>query len=67
MSTSTLPVEDVLVRLQVGLERADVLPVAIGDEAVERLAVLQQGGKDLGGEVDRPPGSIASRTLGSST
>ena len=46
-------VEDVLVRGQVALEGADVLPVALGDGAVERLARVEQGREHLRGEVDR--------------
>ena len=53
MSTCDLAVEDVLVGPHVGLERADVLPVALGDGAVERLAVVEQLREDLAGEVDR--------------
>ena len=46
-------VEDVLVRRQVALEGADVLPVALGDGAEERLAGVEQGREHLRGEVDR--------------
>jgi hypothetical protein len=50
-----LAVEDVLVGREVGLERADVLPVALGDGAEERLARGEERGEDLAGEVDRRP------------
>ena len=49
-----LAVEHVLVGLDVGLEGADVLPVALGHVAEERLAGLEQGGEHVGREVDRP-------------
>ena len=48
-----LAIEDVLVRLQVGVERAHVLPVALRREAVERLALLEELREDLRGEVDQ--------------
>ena len=49
-----LPVEDVLVGAQVGLEGADVLPVALGHVAEQGLPGLEHGREDLLGEVDRP-------------
>jgi hypothetical protein len=52
MSTSTA-VEDVLVGAQVGLEGADVLPVALGDRAVQGRP-SRAGGEHLAREVDRP-------------
>src|SRR5262249_53082781 len=42
-----LAVERVVVRLAVLLQRADVLPVAVGDPAVQRPAALQQVGEQL--------------------
>ena len=51
-----LAVEHVLVGPHVGLERADVLPVALGHGAEERLAGGEQRGEDLAREVDRPAG-----------
>ena len=48
-----LLVEDVLVGLEVGLERADVLPVAVGHVPVEGLPGRQGLGKGLAGEVHR--------------
>src|SRR5829696_1628872 len=47
-----LPVEHVGVGAAVGLERADVLPVALRDVTVERVAVVEQGGEHVAGEVD---------------
>ena len=47
-----LAVERVAVRTDVGLERADVFPVAVDDRAVERLAFLEQLREHVGGEVD---------------
>ena len=47
-----LALEDVLVRAQVRLERADVLPVAVGDVAEQRLAPLQDRREHVTGEVD---------------
>jgi hypothetical protein len=47
-----LPVEDVLVGLVVGLERADVLPVAVGHVPEQRLGVVEQLREDLAREVD---------------
>ena len=49
-----LVVEDVLVGPQVGLEGADVLPVALGHVAEEGLPGLEDGREDLVGEVHRP-------------
>ena len=46
------PVEHVGVGAAVGLERADVLPVALGDVAVQRVAVLEQRREHVAGEVD---------------
>ena len=45
-------VEHVGVRPAVGLERADVLPVALGHVAVQRVAGLEQRGEHVAGEVD---------------
>ncbi len=59
-----LPVEDVLVRLEVGGGRAHVLPVAVGHVAVEGLAGIEDGREDLAGEVDRPPVGNAVEDLG---
>ena len=59
-----LPVEDVLVRLEVGRGRADVLPVAVGHVAVERLTGIEDGREDLAGEVDRPAVGDAVEDLG---
>ena len=47
-------VEDVLMGLEVGLEGAHVLPVAVGDIPEQRLARGQRRREGLGGEVDRP-------------
>ena len=47
-----LAVEHVGLRLQVALVGADVLPVALGDVAVDRLALLQQLREDVAGPVD---------------
>ncbi len=46
-------VEDVLVRLQIGLERAHVLPVAVGHISEQRLLGLERGGERVAREVDR--------------
>ena len=46
-------VEHVHVGAEVGVERADVLPVPGGDRADEGLAVRQQAGEHVAGEVDR--------------
>ena len=61
-------VEHVLVRGQVALEGADVLPVALGDGAEERLAGVEQRREDLARR-SRParPGSMWSKISGSST
>jgi hypothetical protein len=48
-----LAVEDVLVGALVGLQAADVLPVAVGHEAEQRRAPLEQPGEDVAGEVGR--------------
>ena len=47
-----LAVEHVGVRAEVRLERADVLPVAVGDVAVERAAVVEHRGEHVAREVD---------------
>ena len=60
-------VERVEVGLPVLVEVADVLPVALGDVAVDRLAAVQQVGEELLGEVVRLPGGTARSTSGSST
>ena len=49
---------------EVALERADVLPVALGDRAEERLAVGEERGEHLGGEVDRAVGLDVVEDLG---
>ena len=46
------PVEHVGVRPAVRLERADVLPVALGDVAVQGVAVVEQLGEHVAREVD---------------
>ena len=46
-------VEDVLVGALVGLEAADVLPVALGDEAEQGRALVEQLGEHVAGEVGR--------------
>ena len=48
-----LAVEDVLVGSLVGLQAADVLPVAVGHEAEQRRALGEQLGEHVGGEVGR--------------
>ena len=45
--------EDVLVGLQVGLESAHVLPVALGDVAEQALPRGERGGERIAREVDR--------------
>ncbi len=45
-------VEHVGVRPAVGLERADVLPVPFGDVTVQRVAMVEERGKHVAGEVD---------------
>ena len=47
-----LAVEHVLVGAQVGVEVPDVLPVAVGDEPVERLLLREQEREHVGREVD---------------
>ena len=59
-----LAVEDVLVRLEVGGRRPDVLPVAVGHVAVERLPGLEDGREHLAGEVDRAALGDAVEDLG---
>ena len=67
MSSVDHLVEHVLVGAEVGVQRADVLPVALGDRAVERPAVGQELREDLGREVDRAVGLDESKISGSST
>src|SRR5262249_11301921 len=50
-------VEDVLVGTEVGLERADVLPVAVDDGADHRQLLLQDGREHVAGEVDHLAGT----------
>ncbi len=57
-------VEDVLVGPHVGLEGADVLPVALGDRAVDRQVLGQQLGEHLAREVDRTVGRDVVEDLG---
>ena len=59
-----LAVEHVLVGRHVGLERADVLPVALGDRAEQRQALGEQLREHLAGEVDRPVGLDVVEDLG---
>ena len=59
-----LAVEDVLVGPDVGVEGADVLPVALGHAAEERLAVVEERREDLAGEVDGPVGRDVVEDLG---
>ena len=47
-----LALQHVGLRLDVALVRADVLPVALGDIAVDRLAFLHELGEDVTGPVD---------------
>ena len=57
-------VENVGVGRDVGLERADVLPVALTDRAVERLLVAKQRREDFAGEVDGHVGCDVVEDLG---
>ena len=50
-----LAVEDVGLHPEVGRVRPDVLPVAVGDEPVDRQAFLDQLGEDVAGPVDHGP------------
>lgn len=47
-----LALQDIGLRLHIALVRADVLPVALGDIAVDRLALLHQLREDIAGPVD---------------
>lgn len=53
-----------VVRLDVALVRPDVLPVALGDIAVDRLAFLHELGEDITGPVDRDIGLDIVEYLG---
>ena len=57
------PVERVEVRLRVLPEIADVLPVSVRDEAVQRPAHLQEQREELLGEVKRLSGGHVSQHL----
>ena len=57
-------VEDVVVRPDVGVEGADVLPVALGHGPDELAPLGQQLREDLAGEVDRPVGVDVVEDLG---
>ena len=59
-----LAVQHVLVGRHVGLERADVLPVALGDRPEQREALLEELREHLAGEVDRPVGLDVVEDLG---
>ena len=51
-----LAVQHVLVGRHVGLEGADVLPVALGDRPEQRQALVEELREHLAGEVHRPVG-----------
>ena len=59
-----LAVEHVRLRLEVGLERADVLPVLVGHVAEDRGAALQQLGEHVVRPVDRLLGRDLRQHLG---
>ena len=59
-----LALQDVRLGLHVALVRADVLPVALGDVAVDRLALLHQLREDVAGPVDRHVGLDVVEDLG---
>lgn len=47
-----LALQDIGLRLHIALVGADILPVAFGDKAVDRLALLHQLREDIAGPVD---------------
>ena len=60
-------VEDVLVRPEVRLERADVLPVALAHVAVERRSLSRTAGNTSLEKSTTSPSGMKSKTAGSST
>ena len=57
-------VKDVLVGPDVGLERADVLPVAVDHRAEQRLVGVEHGREDIAREVDHLAGRDVVEDLG---
>ena len=48
-----LSLEDIAMHVHVALAAADVAPVAVSDDAVDRMAIRHQAREELGGEIER--------------